>query len=112
MEYMQSGPVVAMVVEGIQSIDMMRKLCGNTLPFKAERGTIRGDYSVDNPIVANVEGRSIHNLIHASENPVEANNEIKLWFGEEMIHDYSLGNDDIMYCKHYHCSPDPGAVVE
>ena len=101
IQYMQSGPVVAMVVEGMQSIDMMRKLVGATLPFKAEMGTIRGDFSVDSPAVANVEGRSIHNLIHASENPEEAEHEIKLWFSGEVICDYSLGNDDIMYCKHY-----------
>jgi nucleoside-diphosphate kinase len=100
-QYMQSGPVVAMVVEGIQAIDMVRKLAGSTLPFQAEMGTIRGDFSVDSPVIANVEGRSIHNLFHASENLVEAENEIKLWFGGETICDYSLGNDDIMHCKHY-----------
>ena len=101
IQYMQSGPVVAMVVEGMQSIDMVRKLAGPTLPFKAEMGTIRGDFSVDSPVVANVEGRSIHNLFHASENPVEAEHEIKLWFGGETICDYSLASDDVMYCKHY-----------
>jgi len=101
IQYMQSGPVVAMVVEGIQAINMVRKLAGPTLPFMAEMGTIRGDFSVDSPLVANIEGRSIHNLFHASENPVEAENEIKLWFDGEIICDYSLGNDDIMYCKHY-----------
>jgi len=101
IEYMQSGPVVAMVLEGIQAIEMTRKLTGATLPFKADMGTIRGDYSVDNPVVANVEGRSIHNLIHASENTEEAESEIKLWFGGETICDYSLSADDVMYCKHY-----------
>jgi nucleoside-diphosphate kinase len=101
IQYMQSGPVVAMVVEGMQAIDMMRKLIGATLPFKAEMGTIRGDYSVDSPVVANVEGRSIHNLVHASEIPSEAEHEIALWFKGETICDYSLGGEDIMYCKHY-----------
>jgi nucleoside-diphosphate kinase len=101
INYMQSGPVVAMVVEGMQSIDMVRKLAGPTLPFKAEIGTIRGDFSVDSPVVANVEGRSIHNLFHASENIEEAEHEIELWFGGDTICDYSLGADEIMYCKHY-----------
>jgi len=101
IKYMQTGPVVAMVVEGMQAIDMIRKLAGTTLPFKAEMGTIRGDFSVDSPVVANVEGRAIHNLFHASENPKEAEHEIQLWFGGETICNYSLGNDDIMYCKHY-----------
>lgn len=101
IEYLQSGPVVAMVIEGLQSIDMVRKLVGSTLPFKADAGTIRGDFSVDTPALANVERRSIHNLIHASENPEEAANEIALWFGEEGVNEYSLAADEIMYNKHY-----------
>lgn len=101
VQYMQSGPVVCMVVEGIQAIEMVRKLAGHTLPFKAAVGTIRGDFSVDSPSVANVEKRSIHNLFHASETPAEAANEIKLWFGDEQLYDYDLGNDEIMYAKHY-----------
>lgn len=99
--YLQSGPVVAMVIEGVQAIDMVRKLVGSTLPFKADCGTIRGDFSVDTPAVANVEKRSIHNLIHASENPEEAANEIELWFKGEQIHDYSCSHDEVSYCKHY-----------
>src|SRR5580704_11195983 len=43
--YMSSGPVVCMVIEGLQSLDMVRKLAGHTLPFKADVGTIRGDFS-------------------------------------------------------------------
>lgn len=101
VHYMQSGPVVAMVVEGIQAVDMVRKLAGHTLPFKADVGTIRGDFSVDSPSVANVEKRSIHNLFHASETQSEAEKEIKLWFGEEPVYDYDLGNDSVMYSKYY-----------
>lgn len=101
VQFMTSGPVVAMVVEGIQAIDMVRKLCGNTLPFRADVGTIRGDYSVDSPSVANADFRAIHNLIHASETQSEAKNEIKLWFGNEKIHSYDLGSESIMYSKYY-----------
>lgn len=101
VQYMTSGPVVAMVVEGIQAIDMVRKLCGNTLPFKADVGTIRGDYSVDSPSVANAEKRSIHNLIHASENAAEAEHEIKIWFKDEDIPSYKLTSDMVMYSKYY-----------
>lgn len=101
IKYMQSGPVVCMVVEGIQAIDMIRKLAGNTIPAKADMGTIRGDYSVDSPAIANVEKRAIHNLFHASENPKEAANEIKIWFKGERIYDYTLGNDEVMYHKNY-----------
>lgn len=101
VHYMTSGPVVAMIVEGIQAVDMVRKLAGHTLPFKAELGTIRGDYSVDSPAVANVEGRSIHNLFHASETQEEATNEVKLWFGEEGVQQYLRSGEDTMYGKFY-----------
>lgn len=101
IQYMQSGPVVCMVVEGIQAVTMVRKLAGHTLPFKADVGTIRGDFSVDSPAVANVEKRSIHNLFHASETQKEAESEIKLWFGSDPIYDYDLGNDAVMHNKFY-----------
>lgn len=101
IHYMTSGPVVAMVIEGIQAIDMVRKLCGHTLPFLADVGTIRGDYSVDSPAIANAEMRAIHNIIHASENSSEAKNEIKLWFGDKKISSYKLTSDDVMYSKYY-----------
>ena len=101
VEYMTSGPVVAMVIEGIQAIDMVRKLCGHTLPFKADVGTIRGDYSVDSPAIANAEERSIHNIIHASENAGEAKNEIALWFPGESIPSYKLTGEMVMYSRSY-----------
>lgn len=101
VQYLQSGPTVCMVVEGIQVVEMVRKLAGHTLPFKATVGTIRGDFSVDSPTVANAEKRAIHNLFHASETQAEAENEMKLWFGNEKLHDYDLGNDRVMYTKHY-----------
>lgn len=101
VHYMTSGPVVAMVIEGIQAIDMVRKLCGSTLPFKADVGTIRGDYSVDSPSVANAEKRSIHNLVHASENTQEAEAEIALWFKGEDIPSYKLTSDEVMYSRYY-----------
>ncbi len=99
--YMTSGPVIAMVVEGLQSIEMVRKLAGHTLPAKATVGTIRGDFSVDTPAIANVEGRALHNLFHASENPEEAANEIKLWFGADEVHTYKRVAEDLMFSKTY-----------
>lgn len=101
VQYMTSGPVVAMVVEGMQAVAMVRKLAGHTLPFKADVGTIRGDYSVDSPSVANAEMRSIHNLFHASEVVDEAEKEIALWFKDEHVPSYSLGNEALMYAKYY-----------
>lgn len=97
VEYLSSGPVVAMVIQGIHAIDMVRKLAGHTLPVFAEMGTIRGDYSVDSPSVANVERRAIHNIMHASETHEEADNEINLWFTPPEIHAYKRAEEDIMF---------------
>jgi nucleoside-diphosphate kinase len=96
-EYMLSGPIVAIVVEGLHAIDMVRKLAGHTLPVFAEMRTIRGDFSVDSPAIANVEGRAIHNIMHASETPEEAANEISLWFRPEEVHSYKRAEEDIMF---------------
>lgn len=96
LDYLTSGPMVAMIVEGTHAVDMVRKLAGNTLPVFAEMGTIRGDYSVDSPAVANLEKRSVHNMLHASETPAEAKNEIALWFKPAELHDYRRTEEDLM----------------
>lgn len=96
-DYMTSGPIVAMVVEGIHAIDMVRKIAGATLPVFADIGSVRGDYSVDSPAVANVEGRAIKNVMHASENTEEAANEIGLWFKPDEINDYTRAGHDVAY---------------
>ncbi len=81
LDFMISGPVVKMVVQGVHAIDMVRKIVGPTIPANAEMGTIRGDFSVDSPALSTHEKRALENLAHASETPEEAANEIKLWFG-------------------------------
>jgi nucleoside-diphosphate kinase len=80
IDFMSSGPVVKIALEGPQAIMVVRKLVGKTIPFLAEPGTIRGDFSIDNPILANLEKRPVKNLIHASGNKEEAERELKLWF--------------------------------
>lgn len=96
-EFMTSGPMVAMIISGLHAIDMVRKIGGHTLPSKADMGTIRGDYSVDSPTLANVEKRAIRNIVHASGNPEEAVHEIAHWFAPEEIHDYKRAEEDIMF---------------
>jgi nucleoside-diphosphate kinase len=88
IDYMTSAPLVKMVVEGAHAVDMVRKIAGPTMPYLAEMGTIRGDYSADSPAIANSEKRSVMNIIHASETPAEAAHEIKHWFGDKTIHSY------------------------
>lgn len=81
VDYMVSAPLVRMVVQGLHAVDMVRKITGPTLPYVADMGTIRGDFSNDSPALANTEKRAVMNLIHASETADEAKHEIKHWFG-------------------------------
>lgn len=88
MDFMLSAPLVRMVVEGVHAIDMVRKIAGPTLPFLADMGTLRGDFSNDSPALANSEKRAVMNLLHASETLAEAEHEIKHWFGKTVAHSY------------------------
>ncbi|RJO60773.1 nucleoside-diphosphate kinase [candidate division WS5 bacterium] len=97
LDYMNAAPIVAFVLEGIHVIDMARKIVGPSIPNKAEIGTIRGDFSVDSPSAANVEKRAIKNLIHASETKEEAEAEIKHWFSEEEIYEWSRPDHQAMF---------------
>lgn len=97
VNYIADAPVVAMVVEGVHAVDMVRKIVGATLPHKADIGTIRGDYSIDSPAAANLSGRAIKNLVHASENKEEAKHEIAHWFSEEEIYDYERADHSAMF---------------
>ena len=88
IDYMSSAPLVRIVVQGLHAVDMVRKIAGSTLPYQADMGTIRGDFSNDSPALANSEKRAVMNLIHASEMPEEAKHEITHWFGDFKAHDY------------------------
>ena len=88
IDFMTSAPMIKMVVQGVHAVDMVRKIVGPTMPYLAEMGTIRGDYSADSAISANIERRAVYNLIHASETPEEAAHEIKHWFGKHPIYKY------------------------
>lgn len=78
--YLTLGPVMAMVLEGIHAVDTVRKLIGYTLPYKASPGTIRGDFSINAPDLANMVGSACKNLVHASGTIEEAEQEIANWF--------------------------------
>lgn len=96
IEYLSSGPVVKMVVQGVHAVDMVRKLAGDTQPALAEMGTIRGDYSVDSAASANKDKRAIHNLIHASETAQEARHEIEHWGMQDKLYPYKRIEEDLM----------------
>ena len=96
-DYITSGPVVPMIVEGMHAITAVRKIVGHTFPIEALPGTIRGDFSVDTPSAANAEKRVVKNIIHASGNPEEASHEIEHWFSPEEIHDYKRSDEEVMF---------------
>jgi nucleoside-diphosphate kinase len=97
IDYVSSGPVVAFVLEGIHAVSAARKIIGDTLPYRAAPGTIRGDFSVDSPTAANVMKRPVRNLIHASGSIEEAASEIALWFQKEELHEYSRADERAMF---------------
>ncbi|MFQ5530987.1 MAG: nucleoside-diphosphate kinase [Candidatus Nanoarchaeia archaeon] len=93
LDFMTSGPIVKIVVEGLHAIKTVRKITGVTIPAFAEPGSIRGDFSIDSPDYANAKKRAIKNLIHASGNREEAEHEIALWFSPEDLHEYKTIHD-------------------
>jgi nucleoside-diphosphate kinase len=88
VEFMLQGPVIAMVLEGVDAVSLVRKLVGKTEPKSAEVGTIRGDYAHISYDYADAAGKSTPNLIHASENLDDAEKEIRLWFADSELHEY------------------------
>ena len=82
IDYVTSGPVVAMVLERPDAIAVLRNVIGATNPDKAQPGTIRGDFGVSTE----------HNLIHASDSPESAAREIKLFFSDDEISPFEDGN--------------------
>ena len=96
LEYISSGPVLAVVFEGAHAVELVRKICGNTLPQLALPGTIRGDFSFDSSFLANTAKRAIKNLVHASGSLDEAKYEIPLWFSPEEILTYARVEEKAM----------------
>ena len=79
VDYIISSPVVAMVLEGNDVIDIVRNMMGKTNPQEAASGTIRGDY-----------GQFIgRNIVHGSDGPDTAKFEINLWFTKEELSNYT-----------------------
>jgi nucleoside-diphosphate kinase len=87
VDYITSGPVLAMVIEGSECITLIRKMVGATNPKEADLGTIRGDYAIDT-------GR---NIIHASDSPTSAQREIALFFKDSEICKYNLPDEELIY---------------
>ncbi|MEJ2776735.1 nucleoside-diphosphate kinase [Sulfolobaceae archaeon RB850M] len=75
INYVTSGPVVCMVVEGDEAVSVVRKMIGNTDPKEAPPGTIRGDYALS----------KAENVIHASDSEEKAKREMSIFFSEDEL---------------------------
>ena len=78
VSFITSGPIVAMIWEGKDAINALRKIMGKTNPLEADLGTVRGDFAID-------IGR---NVVHGSDGPESAKREISLFFKENEIVDW------------------------
>ena len=87
VDYITSGPVLAMVIEGDECISLIRKMVGATNPQEADLGTIRGDFAIQT-------GR---NIVHASDSPASAEREIALFFQDDEICGYQLPDQELIY---------------
>ncbi|MBU1292299.1 nucleoside-diphosphate kinase [Patescibacteria group bacterium] len=96
-KYLSAGPVVAMVWQGNEAVGIVRKITGGTEPLTSDVGTIRGDLTLDSIILADIDGRAVRNLIHASGSSEEANKEIKIWFKPSEIVKYRLVQEEVLY---------------
>ena len=78
VEFITSGPVAAIALDGPDAIAVVRRMVGTTMPNEAEPGTIRGDFGIS----------GLRNLIHASDAPETAESELALWFGADTLVGY------------------------
>lgn len=90
---MQDGPVIAMVLEGVEAVETVRKMVGETEPKSALPGTIRGDYAHVNYGQAASAGRGVANILHASATKEEADKEIAHWFKGDELHSYQATHE-------------------
>lgn len=97
VDFFTSGPVLAFIVEGNQSVAIVKKLVGGTEPTTSDVGTIRGDLTVDSYALSSIDNRAVRNLVHCSDSPEEAEREIPIWFEESEILKYRLVQEQILY---------------
>jgi nucleoside-diphosphate kinase len=86
---MQRGPVIALVLEGVEAVANVRRLVGPTYPDQAPPGTIRGDFAHQSRDYCVADDKAVANLVHASGNVEEAAYELSVWFGPQDQFDYA-----------------------
>ncbi len=93
LDYLSEGPVIAMVLEGVNAIENARRIVGGTEPKSSPPGTIRGDFAHVSFAHADEKNIPVKNLIHASSDEKDAKHEIKLWFKSLELHSYKTVQD-------------------
>lgn len=91
VDMLTSGPIVAIALEGIEIVEVVRKMIGGTEPKTAAPGTIRGDYAHVSFKHADSNNIGIFNLIHASGSVEEGKTEISVWFKPEELVSHTPG---------------------
>ena len=99
IEFITMSPTVAIALEGHDVINKVRTIVGDTAPNKAAPGTIRGDLAFDSYGLADVSGRPIQNLIHASDSTESAKRELDIWFKKDELHPYQRVDEALLYRK-------------
>lgn len=87
------GPVIAIALEGVEAISIVRKMIGATEPKTAAPGTIRGDYAHVSYAQADEKGIAVKNIVHASGDAKDAARELALWFQPDELFSYENVND-------------------
>ncbi|MDO8609623.1 MAG: nucleoside-diphosphate kinase [bacterium] len=82
IKYWQEGPIVVIIWEGPDAVQIARKLRGHTIPLLAQTGTLHAQYSFDSSTLSSSLDRVVKTFIHASGSVEEADREIKYWFSE------------------------------
>ena len=95
--FMQFGPVIALVLEGVDAVAKVRKIIGTTYPDQAAPGTVRGDFAHQTRSSSEVSGKAVMNLVHASGNSEEAKYEVELWFGPDELFEYETLAEKFAY---------------
>jgi nucleoside-diphosphate kinase len=99
LDMMNAGPVIAFVLEGVEAVSLVRKMVGATEPKSALPGTIRGDYAHMSFAHADVNSLGVPNLIHASGDPSEAEQEIAHWFSASELYGYEVSHEKFTQSK-------------
>lgn len=95
--FMQSAPVIALALQGVDAVTKVRKIIGATFPDQAAPGTVRGDFAHQSRPSSEVSGKAIMNLVHASGNSEEAKYEVELWFGTDEQFEYETLAEKFAY---------------